>query len=640
MSVDDLIAEYKRRIAERDEEIERLLKELQEKNDELARLSGTQLSLKEIEAVVDALEKDAMEAKRKRDSLEEDGDLDPELRALIDSILKAIKKMRKKVDKLIALDEKAKEDRLEAEREAKAAADAAKKDAKEKGLSVKETEELAKKAEEDARSRTKEKTKKADLEAMKAAQEVGKDVKEAEEGAKKLDTGLHPHGAKWWRYRYEHSYIEALLMVFISFLMVFWSKVFGEVRYFITKYAYRRGSAWDPVLMRSQQLLASEEDRELPILVTWFQYFGEQMFVCIFVFLTVWLIAKSFLLNYAPVLIEPSEDMRVPDSPNQYRELALDICTIFFFAIVFYFLLMLPVALDASRVMEDLVRHETLSPEASNRSSEAEESTLGGRSVMSAMVMGQVAQTREAYLKEVDHFRLYMEQEKDSNPDIRKVNTLMGDQLQRFPLADYLMVNIRNNVSSMFYFGWLMWLPIICAFVGFMLLHRFAHMGYIRIMIGFAVATVVLLVAMGWLTRTIKADRGLPGTGKTVHNKYSTEVAVLTLLQFTLFFMCYGVARMICQPWMWELHFWPVLSLTMVAVFCALLFIVLVSPAFPSFCAAMSLPPYVDGENIQLMIGIAKKVNERSQAEVADTPRAAPERKNSLFGQSRVDSRV
>merc|ERR1719262_1246278 len=94
---------------------------------------------------------------------------------------------------------------------------------------------------------------------------------------------------------------------------------------------------------------------------------------------------------------------------------------------------------------------------------------------------------------------------------------------------------------------------------------------------------------------------------KTIHNTFPTETIVLGLLQFSLFFVCYGVARMICQTWMWELHFWPVLTLTVVAFICAALFILLIAPAIPSFCAAIAMPPYVDKNNFQCMRDVVKE---------------------------------
>merc|ERR1719152_951600 len=130
----------------------------------------------------------------------------------------------------------------------------------------------------------------------------------------------------------------------------------------------------------------------------------------------------------------------------------------------------------------------------------------------------------------------------------------------------------------------------------------------------FAIVTLAMIAGMGWYTKSIKReiDRGIPPeegkTKPTFHTEYQTELIALGAMQFALFAVCYGVARMICQPWMWELHFWPVFSLTIVAIFSAALFVWLVSPGIPTFCAMQSVPPYVDNDNLEIMLHISKGV--------------------------------
>jgi len=68
-----------------------------------------------------------------------------------------------------------------------------------------------------------------------AAESMASELSVVEDTANLLDTGVHPHGAKWWRYRYEHAYIEALLMVFITWLMLF----LGEARQFCSREGLR-----------------------------------------------------------------------------------------------------------------------------------------------------------------------------------------------------------------------------------------------------------------------------------------------------------------------------------------------------------------------------------------------------------------
>merc|ERR1719498_1219030 len=93
---------------------------------------------------------------------------------------------------------------------------------------------------------------------------------------------------------------------------------------------------------------------------------------------------------------------------------------------------------------------------------------------------------------------------------------------------------------------------------------------------------------------------------QSLHTSYDTEGIVIKLLQFTVFFTTYGIARMICQPWMWQMHFWPVLYLTIAAFILVIAFMVLAAPGIPSFCAVMALPPYVNPVNLKVMVLAAK----------------------------------
>merc|ERR1719326_2103970 len=142
----------------------------------------------------------------------------------------------------------------------------------------------------------------------------------------------------------------------------------------------------------------------------------------------------------------------------------------------------------------------------------------------------------------------------------------------------------------------------------------------------FAALTLGLILAMGWYTKSVSHEiqRGMtpsPNRKKSVHETLNTEGIALGALQFTMWVLGYGVARMICQPWMWELHFWPVLALTIVAVISACLFVWLVSPAIPSFCAVMAMPPYVDHYNLKMMTRVATYAKMKSTD--PKSPRAA-----------------
>lgn len=592
-TVDDLIADYKAQIAQRDTEIEALLKEIKDQEHQLGVVGARQASLSDIDAAVEDLEGDVDEAKHKRNELEKDGELDPDLRMVLDEIIQDVQNMRKKVDNLVTLNAKAKARKAVAEREAALAIQEAREKAEQDGQ---DPDKAAAEATEEFERQAVEANREADLESLKAAHDVKKDLEEAEQGATKLDTGLHPHGEKWWRYRYEHSYIEAMLMIFVSFLMLFWSRVMSHLHQSVKKWSEGLRSKLEEI-----------DDNHATFYQRWLRHFCEQMTVCILVFLTVWVIAGTQLIDLFPIVIKPEEDMHVPQTASEYRKLLFDICTIYFFAISFYFCLMFPVAHDTiilTRHFEDLQQG-------------SEFKHLGGagsaRDHMSKTVMGSMARSRTSLLKTESHFVKHMREEMATRqePEMKEIAALLNNDINAFPLWRYLILNVRMTAASLLQFSWAMWIPVVACFMCFMLLHRFAHVGYVRIMFCFAVVALGLIIAMAWyikrMSRMLEEDTEL-AEGTKQYQPINFETLVLGAFQFVLFFLCYGIARMICQKWMWELHFWTVLGLTILALLQVILFVTLVSPAIPAFCGVMALPPHVDAHNIEIMLHVAKGV--------------------------------
>lgn len=596
-TVDDLIAEYKAKIAQRQDRVKELLQRIKEQEAELAHL-GEGLSLSDIEEAVTQLEKDVEEGKAKRDELKKAGELDPELRAVIDDIIDALAKLRKKVDNLTALEAKAKAARAKAEEEAKEDIEAARKKAKEEG---RDEDEAAAEAAAAAKKKANDKAREAELASMEAAGDIEKDLKKAEEGATKLDTGLHPHGDKWWRYRYERSYIEALLMIFISSLMLLWSGFWRRMKHYIHQRSLPPNRAptteWDELI----------EEAHSTILISWLHSLADQMLVCIFVFLTIWLIAKTPLVQVFPMMIKPAPDMHVPRTAEEYQHMALDITTIYFFSIAMYFALMFSVAHEIRRTTLDL---ENIEDQA--RSGGASKTPTNTRASVAAMGTS-FTRSAEHFANTQKHFVTHIGEQLKirDDPALKEISKLVNDDMNNFPLNQYLKVNVRMTGSELFLFSYRMWLPTICLFVCLCILHRFAHMGYVRIMGVAAVFVLVLIVGMGYVTKQLTRNIEEYGESndkeiklqikKSIHERWPTELIVMSILEFSLFFVCYGTARMICQPWMWELHFWPVLILSIVAVLSAALFVLIVAPGIPSFLCATALPPYVDDTNMAIM---------------------------------------
>lgn len=601
-TVDDLIAQYNANIQQKDKEIQALKRDIEQQDQELASLGANQISLNDIDAAVQDLEEDAEEAQVKRDELKENGSLDPDLRMIIDKLIKDIRAMRQKVDNLMALDAKAKVRKDEAERKAAMAVEAARAQATKDG---KDPQRAGEKVAEQHRAEAERAAHEDALASLEAGHEVKTDLDEAEKGATELDTGLHPHGSKWWRHRYEHSYIEAMLMIFISCLMLFWSRVMHHVKQQVKLLALSEDAVPKTAIEEMD-----EEGIHGTFIVLWLTLLGEQMMVCILVFLTVWVLATTHLIDVFVLVVKPTADMHVPHTGEEYRQLSVDICTIFFFAILFYFGLMFPVAHDS----RDLTR----SLEHIHRGSEFEPlKPASARSAASGAVMGNLRtdlRTSTGLGRTQTHFRKHMHEEMKArhSPEMKEICQLLNDDISTFPLYKYLTLNVRSTAASLLEFSWTMWIPVVASFFCFMLLHRFAHLGYVRIMFCFAAALVLLVIAMAWYTKNMSKMLKLEGAedaeAELSGRPTITAAMVLCAFQYSLFFLCYGAARMICQPWMWRLHFNAVLCMTFFTIVQAFMFTMLISPAIPSFCAVMALPPYIDSDNLAVMLHVAKGV--------------------------------
>jgi len=346
----------------------------------------------------------------------------------------------------------------------------------------------------------------------------------------------------------------------------------------------------------------------------WLRHFAEQMAVCVLVSLSVWTICKTPLINFVPLIIKPDDHHHVPHSGAQYQELATDICTIFFFAILFYFCLMFAVAKETREFAKEIE-----SADGAMSHLHRQDTTLGSARSAGRRVMGQLSLSGEGAQTTEHHFVSSMQKELDNrqDPEMEEIARLLDHDIRKFPLWKYLLLNVRLNSLCLFEFSWAMWLPVICTFLCFTLLHRFAHMGYVRIMCFFIFLTLSMIGAMAMYLKALgkhlaveeeaDQDHAVISWNVKLAQQFNVTYAILCCFQFCLMFLCYGAARMVCQPWMWKLHFWTVLTLTILTAVQAFLFITMVSPAIPCLSASMALPPFLNPSNFAVMLHIARQ---------------------------------
>jgi len=502
--------------------------------------------------------------------LEKADKLDPELGGAIDAIVKQVGKLRGKLDALVSADKKAEQQRrLAAERAAAREA---------KGEPALDEEEEGKEAAA---------AKAAEDEVLKAAEGVDDELRAVDDGAKKLDNGVIPHGEKWWRYRYEHSFVEAVLMIFILFLFIFWERFF----HFIRDEAYKRSDLDHFKRMEHSTLY-----------ISWLEFFTGELMVCLLVFLTVWLLGKLHLLHYFAFVLKASDDLHLPHTGAEYEHIAVDMCVVLFWAICLYFVLALSIVHASMQKLEEWA-------DLDQKAQAAMDGSLSFR----VNRIFNIASTPTEWAE----LQRYVNHCISIDTGLRE--KLLGDMESGsldFQLWTYLRANIREGTDVFFQFGVLPWSLIMCTFVIFMALHYYMHMGYVRIMSFFlclmAVQLIVLVWFVGHLSDGLSNARQSRETTRSVaqegfHNRYSSEKIMALTCFYNLFILCYGISRVVCQPWMWELHFWVVTYLTIATLIMVIFFCLVVAPLFPVFMATMALPPYVDPANIEVMKRCTRK---------------------------------
>eukprot|EP00419_Tripos_fusus_P055931 CAMPEP_0172812424 /NCGR_PEP_ID=MMETSP1075-20121228/10031_1 /TAXON_ID=2916 /ORGANISM="Ceratium fusus, Strain PA161109" /LENGTH=870 /DNA_ID=CAMNT_0013651985 /DNA_START=95 /DNA_END=2707 /DNA_ORIENTATION=+ len=603
LTIDDLINQYKDRIAQRKKDLAELKARRRRQDEQLARVGVSPVSLSNIQEDVKGITDDVEGLKQTRDKLKGEGNLDPELGHALDKLIDRGDRLAARVKDLskaegeaaelkaqaLSARQKAKEEaeKLKAEaRRAKEKAEAAARRTKEKAREVREKAEAqAKAAVEAAEARAKEleKATKAAADAQKkAAEDAERQVMAAAmavqdglngvtDGTRGLDINVHPHGDKWWRYRYEHSFVEGLLACWVTVFVFFWEWVLKQLRMWVFKHSH----------LQLQQALSYGT-----LYLDWLECFLRELVACLLTFLTVWVLGHFYIFDAFPRYLPSTKHLHLPKTGEEYRALATEMVIIVTFAMLFYFSLLLAVVHSATLKLFRWAKHdfrgETDILQAQTTASEF------GRSHTLAGTTNEYKELR----------RFFMMTILAQDPEAIDSAT--------FSFWKYLRAHVRTTCGTLMYFGPLMWIPILLTFAIFVVLHGWAHMGYIRIMVFFFFVLMVNIGFMTWVITAVNKENDAAvhsagGSGAKTPMLAKSARFSLWAMGFALFFLCYGAARTFCQPWLWELYFNTLLCLTLATIVICAVFVIWLAPLVPTFTASLALPPYTEAAHVKDM---------------------------------------
>jgi len=489
----------------------------------------------DVEDKIESIDKTIKDLEDERASLEKDGKLDPDLRASTDEMIDEAKQAKAALQKV----EKAEE--------------------------------------------------KGGTEMVAEVESAEKELKDVKADMKEAERGIYPSGNKWWRYRYEFSYVEALFGVLMSLLAVLGETALHFFRKMLNAQAKR--VRW-------------QDERSVPTMyMTWFRYLGSEGMVLLFMNLMVWVLWTTIPWVYeswATIAKDPS--MHLPVKPERYKLQAWETAIHLSLAMVMYFLAVYMVVYHASN---RLVRWQ----EWSEHRDSAATSSPRVHSRLSVSVIGSIQQMnalRALFLSEVR-----------MRPDLleytRRRRVVLDDD---FPFFLYLSHCTHQYLQDIFVVKIWTWVAIVVIFCCFAICHRFFHLGTAELLCIFGAAMIVMFGIMTY--RVLKAIEEISKERQRVTDTFrdsedsllkqdkQTEVSMGFMMQIVIFFLCFGAVRLIFSYWMWRIY--PVYSL--ICMVGLILFIVVwffvLAPLVSAFLAVLCCPPYIHVKSFEKTVKIMR----------------------------------
>jgi hypothetical protein len=409
-------------------------------------------------------------------------------------------------------------------------------------------------------------------------EELDKDVQNLKQDTTKIDTDIVPHGEKWWRYRWEYSFVESLLLILFCTIAIFWEGIHRILRKKI-----RQLSGTSPFFNA-----AHHHDT---MYSHWWTFMTGEMFVLLLVVFTLWVLNRCGMYEvWIEYQFELFPDMHLPTEAKLYARSGNDIAMQIFFAMLSFFGFMFSIVVSATHKERHWQGYEVMAePPQTTRS-------------MVSLVTDQ-----EEFLIIKDQFISGI----NAHPDLQEEAALINDASFKFWL--YLALNVRHSMRNIYMIKILTWFILLLFFICFCFLHLFAHMAWIRLFCFFASITVVLFLFMAYKVRQHVAELDAQADSRTVkafqgeswYEKAQKERYVGTFLQFTIFFCCYGIARIIVSPWLWEYYFWWALGVMVCFLAFFILFRLVCAPLLVIFLVIMTLPPHIDPGNLAILQEVA-----------------------------------
>eukprot|EP00397_Hematodinium_sp_SG-2012_P017626 GEMP01018032.1.p1 GENE.GEMP01018032.1~~GEMP01018032.1.p1 ORF type:complete len:611 (+),score=158.44 GEMP01018032.1:258-2090(+) len=395
-------------------------------------------------------------------------------------------------------------------------------------------------------------------------------MNEAAGSIRAFSRDVHPSGSKWWRYRWEYGFFEAVTLVSVVFLF----GLLDAVHHKIQKAVF--GDPWFDVPSMFDFAASGTT-----MYKRWFTVFiGELAAMCIFQGLMAIVHRVGCFTLVAHFFQMP--EVHLPDATH-YRDAVGSVTHHLFLALVMYFLLVLTVV----RSTEAKIQHWRAYEDGSHHWVHAGSGLFAQKSWVG------VARDRHEYKALRQRFIMRVKTHAELVDKVEEHGPLDSMEFWR-----YLALTVRETAERLIKIDFLTWVGIILIFVLYAITFYVAQVGYMVIGCAQSVAFIMVLVAMRFAVSRIQHDvlsrqEDLAEWGaKTSY----LDFCMAKIFQLVLFFLCYGAARTITTAEVTSLYPSVVIVMCVFACAFAFFFAYYICEVVTTFGTLIAIPPYAKAD--------------------------------------------
>lgn len=409
----------------------------------------------------------------------------------------------------------------------------------------------------------------------------GRDMDSAKALLSGFGTSVVPHGMKWWRYRWEYSYVESMLICLLCLIAAFWQMAHDWFRARLSKQIHD-----SPVFLADHMPHIA--------LAKWTRYFWGEMMVLLLTLMTLWIFARTgFFIPWMRFQFWlTGQQLNMPTDAVIYVQLSRDVAMQLITSVMLFFFFTL------------MICYRTMQNDRDCRCLEQCRREELAEHPVAPLMIGKFAESPEEFaaLKKgwfegVAH-RSSSLTPRGARGEAQMVcaalderGVLTDGNHNAFPLWFFISQRVRLGVQKTFMIDSCIWIACFFTFLLFAFLHAVFQIAYVRISL--VLATLSMSV-FGFMMFSVKTMHSHSVNDDSFVVRLS-PITVVAVFQFPLFFLCFCTVRLTVSVWMWTFFRNIAFSFSVLMFVFMVVFYYMISPMLVAYLIKTSFPPHTNG---------------------------------------------